>query len=245
MPLPPDSFTVHGGCNSQAVRYAIHVPSQAERIPFPPPPENKVVELPHIVICRCNDCRSAVGNLTLAGFCCQIDIVEVSALKRASSSRTPSFTEAAKDNLPASGKVNIADTDPRREWLPAQKMFPLESPPLDSFLAVYHSSAKAARTFCTRCGCGLTYTFMGPREPLMLDVYLGTVDREDLDKYVLRPDRHVWWDHGIEWVRELYKSGAQGGLPKHAITNLREVVQNGEEKVGHAKDIVESTSLNA
>ena len=65
----------------------------------------------------------------------------------------------------------------------------------------------------------------------MLDVYLGTVDREDLDKYALRPDRHVWWDHGVEWVKGLYKSGAQGGLPKHAITNMREVVQDGEEMV--------------
>ncbi|MCJ1332215.1 hypothetical protein MMC10_008907 [Thelotrema lepadinum] len=191
MPLQPDGFAVHGGCSCRAIRYATHVPNQAERIPFPPPPENKVVDLPHTVICHCNDCRSAVGNLTLAGFCCQIDIVEVSALKRASSIHPPSSTEGGRDDLPASGKVDVPDTDPRREWLPARKMFPPESPPQDSFLGVYHSSEKAARTFCTRCGCGLTYTYMGPHDPLMLDIYLGTVDREDLDKYALRPDRHV------------------------------------------------------
>ena len=83
---------------------------------------------------------------------------------------------------------------------------------------------------------------MGPRDPLMLDVYLGTVDREDLGKYVLRPDRHVWWDHEIKWIKELYKSEAQGGLPKHAITNLKEVVEDRTEMEGDAEGTAWSTN---
>ena len=56
-------------------------------------------------------------------------------------------------------------------------------------------------------------------------MYLGTIDRKDLDRYSLRPDRRTRCDDdGIEWVKDLYKTGAQGGLPNHAANNLRKVV---------------------
>ena len=56
----------------------------------------------------------------------------------------------------------------------------------------------------------------------MLDVYLGTVDRRDLEREGLVPERHVGGEFGIGWVRRLFG----GGLPRHprSSTDLGEVV---------------------
>lgn len=50
--------------------------------------------------------------------------------------------------------------------------------------------------------------------PDMLDIVLGTVDREDLSKEDLRLDRQLWWDYGIGWVRDLVTHGTSE-IPRH------------------------------
>ena len=57
----------------------------------------------------------------------------------------------------------------------------------------------------------------------MLDIIQGTVDRQDLDGEALAPERHLWWDCGIDWVRKLASEGS-GHLPKHPIDNVNELV---------------------
>ena len=59
--------------------------------------------------------------------------------------------------------------------------------------------------------------------PEMLDILMGTIDREDLEREELRVERHVWWDKGIGWIRDLF-SGGDGGMPKHPLVRLTDVV---------------------
>lgn len=60
--------------------------------------------------------------------------------------------------------------------------------------------------------------------PDMLDIFLGTVDREDLLDGALAPTRQLWWDCGIDWVRDLSIKGA-GELPRHPSYKVDEYVQ--------------------
>ena len=57
--------------------------------------------------------------------------------------------------------------------------------------------------------------------PDMLDIVLGTVDREDLELDSLVPERQLWWDKGISWVQKFSESGAMT-LPKHPLYKINE-----------------------
>jgi hypothetical protein len=48
----------------------------------------------------------------------------------------------------------------------------------------------------------------------MLDITLGSVNRSHLDGDALVPERHLWWDYGIDWIRRLATEG-YGALPIH------------------------------
>ena len=52
---------------------------------------------------------------------------------------------------------------------------------------------------------------------------MGTIDREELETLALRPERHVWWDKGIGWIKDLFVNG-DGGLPKHPLVKMTDVV---------------------
>ena len=59
--------------------------------------------------------------------------------------------------------------------------------------------------------------------PAMIDIWLGTVDREDLEKDYMAPERMLWSAKGIPWVRRLTQSGA-GGIPVHPLTKIDKLV---------------------
>lgn len=212
MPLSDEALTIHGGCNCRAVRYRIEVPPVSQR-PIHPWSDG-AVKLPMIVLCHCNDCRRASAGLTLAGFCAPVQFVQVSLLPRPSTLPPPVAT-----------RVEPKDDDLERVWLPASEIFAPSTPPADSSLATYQPSAGVARTFCSRCGTNLTYTRhpMPAGWPAVVDILLGTVDRGDLENDALAPERHVWWDKGISWIRRLYND--DGGLPRHPLSNLTDVVE--------------------
>lgn len=75
------------------------------------------------------------------------------------------------------------------------------------FLAHYWSSKQVCRTIYARCGTNISYAHHPMPEGYLstLDVLLGTVDCEDLGG--IRPERHVWWDHGMDWTRRLLTEG--------------------------------------
>jgi hypothetical protein len=57
----------------------------------------------------------------------------------------------------------------------------------------------------------------------MLDITLGSVDRRYLDSDALVPERHLWWDYGIDWIRRLAAKG-YGELPIHPNYRIAETV---------------------
>lgn len=59
--------------------------------------------------------------------------------------------------------------------------------------------------------------------PQMLDILMGTIDRKDLEREELRPERHVWWDKGIGWIQELFGRGDEG-MPKHPLARVTDMV---------------------
>lgn len=103
-----------------------------------------------------------------------------------------------------------------QHWIPATEVLTSGRPHsvAGSPLLSYESSPGIRRGFCGTCGTNLTYhsdtTVEGFTE--MLDLLLGTVDREYL--VGLEPERHFFWDSGIDWVKKLTSDGA-GPLPKH------------------------------
>ena len=212
MPLPQAPLTIRGGCNCRAIRYRIDIPAASER-PLHPW-SDKPVQLPNIVMCHCNDCRRATGGLTLSGLCTPTEMVNVSLLPRTSS--LPPLTNT---------RIELPDDDAQRDWVPASKVFAPSIAPEDSFLATYKSSEAVNRTFCVRCGTPLTYSRHPMREPWpeMLDILLGTVDRHDLGNDFMAPDRHVWWDMGIEWIQKIFDGGSN--MAKHPLSSLSDTIE--------------------
>jgi len=100
----------------------------------------------------------------------------------------------------------------------------LKSVPGDSPVANYASSPGVTRTFCGRCGTNLAYFYAGKGEteaPPMIDIVLGSLDTESLEMDGIRPDRHLYWESGINWVKDLLAEGdkslsaTEEKLPRH------------------------------
>ncbi|KAE8454663.1 hypothetical protein EG329_000286 [Mollisiaceae sp. DMI_Dod_QoI] len=200
MPLPDHSFTVHGGCNCRAIRYKVDVPSLEDRFLHPTRdqanvPEEKKIRFPMSLVCHCNDCRRANGALITYAFCCLNSYVSFSLESRTAP------TEKAQE-----------------KWIPAAKIFPPAEfqERGDTFLEFYTSSSSCTRSFCARCGTSLTYCVAPMPEPwpLCLDIWLGTIDREDLEKDWLNPQAHCWIDVEVPWIGKLACEGS-GGIPRY------------------------------
>ena len=55
----------------------------------------------------------------------------------------------------------------------------------------------------------------------MLDILLGTVDREDLDDGdKMAPERELWCDMGVGWIRRF----ARTGIPEHPLSKIDQVI---------------------
>ena len=116
--------------------------------------------------------------------------------------------------------------------MPAGEAFDFRSPVLkDLHLSVYKSTPERSRWFCSRCGTMVAYSVdpgVIPAEwswPTMLDIWLGTVDREDIEKDYMSPERMLWCDKGVPWIRRLARSGA-GGIPEHPLTKIDKLVED-------------------
>jgi len=60
--------------------------------------------------------------------------------------------------------------------------------------------------------------------PDMLDIVLGTIDREDLSSETMQPERQIWWDYGIDWIKDMSAKG-NGSLPIHPDYRVDQTVQ--------------------
>lgn len=223
MPLPKEALIVNGGCNCGAVRYKLTIPEFSQRPLHPYSPKDDrgdEVRLPFTCIDHCNDCRRATGNLLPLWICVPIAFVTASLTKR--SSANTELDPILRQQAPA---------EPRGPWAPATELFLPGPANSDSFLSFYRSSALRTRSFCGRCGTYLAYSVNPMPEgwPDMLDISLGSIDREDLDGEAMIPERQVWWDCGIDWVRKLSVDGAKR-LPIHGTIDVAVDIRDLEEK---------------
>ena len=216
MPLPDSPLVVNGDCNCGAIRYKIQIPELQSR-PLHPSSDDSSGPLqpPMVAIDHCNDCRRATGAFLPLWILTPISMVTASLVLRSTGSLDP---DASKRKAGA--------TEQRGAWLPAKTVFEPGPTSADSFLTFYESSEGRRRTFCGRCGTSLAYAIFPMLEgwPDMLDIVLGTIDRQDLENDGLAPERHLWWECGIPWVQRLSDGGAEA-LPKYPIYKINEFVE--------------------
>ncbi|KAF1969706.1 hypothetical protein BU23DRAFT_582460 [Bimuria novae-zelandiae CBS 107.79] len=90
--------------------------------------------------------------------------------------------------------------------------------------SAYKSSHERWRWFCSRCGINIASTAVMPAGfPSMLDITLGSVRREYVDGEALVPERHLWWDYGVDWIQRLATEGYVT-LPIHPDYRLTDTV---------------------
>ena len=119
------------------------------------------------------------------------------------------------------------DSDMKRPaWTPAAEAFRPCPEKVDNFVGQYRSSEGRTRFFCMRCGTSLAYAVHPMPEPWppMLDIYLGTLDREDLDTEYMEPERHLWWNWGMEWTKRFAGLGGHK-MEKHPSYAVNETVK--------------------
>jgi len=201
MPFPSASFTIHGGCNCRAVRYKIQIPPFSERqihpaiVNTPAAKEPDACRLPFTAWDHCNDCRSATASLLPAWLCAPASIVTVTCMLASSTqenlaNRPDKLYPGLSLVIPCGKFTNFAEeeggvseatiTRPGLAFLAP----PFSSEVQDTYIRQYESSDKRTRTFCSRCGTNISYNVSPMPEPWpdMLDILLGTIDREDLEK---------------------------------------------------------------
>ncbi|KAF2785978.1 hypothetical protein K505DRAFT_380566 [Melanomma pulvis-pyrius CBS 109.77] len=214
MPLPDEALSVEGGCNCGAVRYRVAIPALAERPLHPLAPAETPVPLPFLVLDHCNDCRRATGSLLPAWLCAPIEMASVSLVQASSATLAPKAAAREGQAKELGGA-----------WTPAADIFTPAPTGTDHFLKNYESSHERWRWFCARCGTSIAYTAVMPAGfPNMLDITMGSVDRRHLETNALVPERHLWWDYGIDWIRRLATEG-YGALPIHPDYRIADTVK--------------------
>lgn len=58
----------------------------------------------------------------------------------------------------------------------------------------------------------------------MLDIFLGPVDGEFLQSETLAPEKHLWWNCGLDWIKHLVRNEADQRA-KHPGDDLDEVAE--------------------
>lgn len=230
MPLPSTSLTIHGGCNCRAVRYTIEIPALSERrihpaiLDTPAAKEPNACRLPFTAWDHCNNCRTATASLLPAWLCVPAQMVTVTCVQESSVKQSPaSEPDKSYDNLASSvpcgkfSKIREEEVGDRETSItrPGIEFFapPFSKRVQDTYIRHYQSSDMRTRSFCSRCGTNICYNVSPMPEswPDMLDILLGTMDREDLEKChdekdggrgLLEPDVQLWCDYGISWLRK-------------------------------------------
>lgn len=209
MGLPSTAIEFQGGCNCQAIRYKVSLPIFSERPSNPyrdPGADIGDLRLPMVAIDHCNDCRRATGSIIPMWLCAHLPTVSVKFTSR--------LDEAAGFDQDA--------------WLPASTVFdPANGMDKTTFLAFYKSSEGRTRSFCGRCGTNISYCMDAgsiPTEwgwPETLDIPLGTIDRQHLEEEWFKPERQLWCEVGINWVRNLVAEEGKE-MPAHPTFKINE-----------------------
>lgn len=180
-------------------------------MPFlPPGAESDESRLPLSLVCHCNSCREITGQLAAYGVACEKKHVELSVLPKSQVGTAP------------------LDDDHRR-WLPAAELLHGSNDLSELCLAIYRSSPRRNKMFCSNCGVSFAHVSDRdaiPKEwgwPEMLAIMLPTIDRTALEKDWWRPSRAMWTAVGIPWIRDHVKKEASD-LEEHPLAFRNKVM---------------------
>jgi len=204
--ISPNAFTLHGGCDCKSIRYTISVPQLASRRSLPYEDSSGAkLRPPQIYFDHCDKCRRVSGALVQAWFGCPQEWVEWGIT---SPIDPPTFT-----------KLNTSD---------------LISTQTDNLPIInYVSSEEVIRSFCGKCGTNLSYVCESRKQTNatpMVDIVLGSLDGESLNQPGVRPDRHFYWDSGVDWIRKIITEGDVSlndkaeSLPRHPDCSIKQVL---------------------
>lgn len=236
--LPPDPLTLTGGCFCSAIRYTISIPALADRPPAIPDPvapspdgkgtQSAPTQLPIVDLDHCESCRRACGSLFQTWIILPLDWVSFSLVKRESGQGVRGPLDNRHDGEGGEDEAsNLLKPDTASVGVPNDE---LRS---QTYLGAYCSRPNRNRTFCARCGTGVTFFYDGERPPehsgpRSIDIALGTLDKASFETEGLRPDRHSWWTDGVRWVQGLVREGdgsvMEGGLVRHPKGAYQEAV---------------------
>ncbi|KAI1619988.1 Mss4-like protein [Exophiala viscosa] len=200
--LPKEALTLTGGCYCKAIRYTIKIPAWDHRHAVPNAVETPIsatetveTRLPVVMIDHCNTCRQVAGAILQSWLISPVGWVEWDVLSK----------EPADETLHLS---TIDAIGPVRDNAPS------------TYVTRFNASDRATRAFCSRCGTTLTYiSHKRIDTPLAaVDITVGSLDNESLK--LTRPERHAWFDYGVDWVKSLLTKGDGGFLVRHGEGNL-------------------------
>ena len=244
MPLPDHAITLNGGCNCRSIRYRIHVPARLERplhpfmLAFIKDPSTgekwkledaeadpNFIRVPTIVTCHCNDCRRSTGSVLPCAITVPVQIMEVSVEPDAG------FVDGLRPEDSNTRDETEEDVN-CRTWQPCLDAFSIKpKTPKDDQgpLTFYDSSIGRRRYFCRICGTPLGYISYDkvPKDwPMMLQVWLGNMDRASLDSEGFRPEHQVQFDKGVKWIQDFSMHGlgsSETGVLNHPWINMNVV----------------------
>lgn len=192
--LPDEAFTLHGGCNCQAIRYKISVPPVSDRPVNFYSKSRTAGTFPMTVHCNCNDCRRGTGSILPTYICVPTSMMLASLLQEELDSSNKGFVSSASNFASDAGESRNShrdkpnDTDPRRgPWLPVEELLAPDNSSgnikINPHVRFYESGKTTIRSFCGRCGIMIAYlkipTFEG--YPNVYDINLASLDKADLD----------------------------------------------------------------
>ncbi|KAF4547442.1 Hypothetical protein D9617_42g090290 [Elsinoe fawcettii] len=194
--LPSSPIELEGGCMCRAVRYQITIPALEER-----PISRKAItyhhkkpvdgptRLPFITIDHCEECRLSCGSLVQSWM-----IIPQPWIK---------FQLAQSDG----------SSSELRDYRCSDVVIPSAEVLKNTFIREYMFSEDSHRTFCGRCGSTLAYAYdENEKSPYgsIMNITVGTLDRDSLGSEGFRVDRQGWWDDGIPWIKNLLRNGDDG-----------------------------------
>ena len=216
--LSKEAFMLTGGCYCKAIRYTIKVPACDDRPAVPnaldtpiSPTEKVETRMPIVDLDHCNNCRQQAGCVVQCWFVAPVDWVEWHLLVKGHSEERTFHLSTPEAVGPAKEVENSAKT----------------------FVSRFSCTDRATRSFCSRCGTNLSYVshkyFDTPMA--IVDIAVGSLDPDSLD--MTRPDRHGWWDFGVDWIKTLVSKGDGGFLIKHRTSDISKAVEGLDDRIRH------------
>ena len=228
--LPNEPVTFTGGCHCRAIRYKISVPALENRPQIPGIPDTIIQDTtedgknvkrkvptacPFVLVDHCGICRHVAGTPLQFWFVTLTRWVGWTLEPRYAEGKNSSGERIVK---PA---FNLSSTDVCGPDAVTKNIV------ASTYLSQYSSSPEVTRTFCSRCGTNLSYkssNFEIDGEPVM-DIAVGSFDDESLSR--VQPERHMWWNSGIGWVKDLLRSDGKVCM-KHPTGSPFELVKENE-----------------